>query len=65
MLLSVYCEAIRLILTQRMLQKLNFHVIEGLYFTAPVSAMWMLLLASVVEMHRLSWDKFVIFLEHW
>ncbi|KAL1526538.1 hypothetical protein AB1Y20_015247 [Prymnesium parvum] len=53
MLLSVYCEAMRLMLTQRMLQKLHFHVLEGLYFTAPASAIWMLLLAAVVEIPRL------------
>ncbi len=41
MLLSVYCEAMRLMLTQRMLQKLDFHVLEGLYFMAPASAIWM------------------------
>jgi len=53
MLLSVYCEAMRLMLTQRMLQKLDFHVLEGLYFMAPASAIWMLVLAAFVELPRL------------
>mmetsp|Transcript_64944 Transcript_64944/g.115096 ORF Transcript_64944/g.115096 Transcript_64944/m.115096 type:complete len:176 (+) Transcript_64944:93-620(+) len=66
MLLSVYCEAMRLMLTQRMLQKLHFHVLEGLYFTAPASAIWMLLLAAVVEIPRLKLGPvWLAISQHW
>lgn len=66
MLLSVYCEAMRLMLTQRMLQKLQFHVLEGLYFTAPASALWMLILAAIVELPRFEGMKALHTMrQHW
>lgn len=66
MLLSIYSEAMRLMLTQRMLQKLHFHVLEGLYYTAPASAIWMLLLALVVELPRLPiLHTLSVLREHW
>lgn len=49
MLASVYCEATRLMLTQRLLLHKNFHVIEGLYYMSPASAMCALVVALVIE----------------
>jgi len=53
MLASVYCEATRLMLTQRLLQHKNFHVLEGLYYISPASAICSLLIAAVMELHSL------------
>ena len=50
MLASVYCEATRLMLTQKLLLHMNLHVLEGLYYISPVSALCAFAVAAVVEM---------------
>ena len=40
-------------LTQRLLQHKNFHVLEGLYYISPASAICSLLIAAVMELHSL------------
>ena len=52
MLGSVYCEATRLMLTQRLLNHMNFHVLEGLYYMSPASALCALAVAIVAEVPK-------------
>ena len=59
MLVSVYCEATRLLLTQRLLNNLNFHVIEGLYYMSPASAISAWAVAAVVELPRFPYRRFI------
>lgn len=58
MLASVYCEATRLMLTQRMLKQMNFHVLEGLYHITPTSAICAALAALVFELPHFKLHKF-------
>jgi hypothetical protein len=53
MLSSVYCEATRLMLTQRLLSHMDFHVLELLYYLSPCSA-----LVSVATALALEWPHF-------
>lgn len=57
MLLSVYCEATRMVLTQRLLNDMNFHVIEGLYHISPVSAVLAFSIACVLELPKINHHK--------
>jgi len=59
MLASVYCEATRLMLTQRLLLHMNFHVLEGLYYMSPASAICALTVACVLELPRFETSKFL------
>lgn len=59
MLASVYCEATRLMLTQRMLKTMNFHVLEGLYRITPTAAACALLAALVFEYPHFKTRKFL------
>ena len=59
MLLSVYCEATRLMLTQRLLRHMDFHVLEGLYYMSPTSALCAFAVALVVEVPRFHTRRFV------
>ncbi len=58
MLGSVYSEATRLMLTQKLLQRMDFHVIEGLYYLAPASALFALLLGAAVELPHFESRRF-------
>ena len=49
MLFAQFCEALRLVFTQKVLQNLRFDVIETLYFVTPASAICVFLAASVLE----------------
>ena len=57
MLASVYSEALRLMLTQRMLTHKRFHVLVGLYHLAPTSAFFLAVLAAAVEAPLMNFAK--------
>ena len=59
MLGSVYCEATRLMLTQKLLLHMNFHVLEGLYYMSPASALCAFAVALVVEVPRFKMGPFL------
>ena len=48
-LISESSEALRLIMTQTVLQGLSFHPIEGMMYLAPACLFWMTLGAAVLE----------------
>ena len=50
---SIYFEAVRLILTQQLLGARALHVVEGLYYIAPASLLWVALAAAVIDLPRL------------
>ena len=52
MLLAEVSEATRLVLAQKLLQNLKFGVIEGQFFMAPVSALWLCGASALVELPR-------------
>lgn len=52
MLLAEVAEATRLVLTQKLLKNLKFGVVEGQYFMAPISALWLFSAAGVSELPR-------------
>lgn len=52
MLSAELAEAVRLVLTQKLLQNLRFGVVEGQYYLAPVSAVWLFTAAAVHEVPR-------------
>ena len=49
MFVSMVSEAIKLVLTQYMLQQLKFGVVEGQYILAPACAFWLFLASSIFE----------------
>ena len=53
MLTAEVSEAMRLVLTQKLLQNLRFGVIEGQVWLAPTSALWLFSAAAVHELPRL------------
>ena len=53
MLLSEATEAIRLVMTQFLLQNLKFGVIEGLYILSPASAFWLFLASGFFELPKM------------
>lgn len=53
MLLSEATEAIRLVMTQFLLQNLKFGVIEGQYVLAPASAFWLFLASGFFEFPKM------------
>mmetsp|Transcript_26219 Transcript_26219/g.66583 ORF Transcript_26219/g.66583 Transcript_26219/m.66583 type:complete len:342 (-) Transcript_26219:390-1415(-) len=52
MLAAEVSEALRLVLTQKLLTNLKFGVIEGQYYMAPISALWLFSAAAVTELPR-------------
>lgn len=48
-LISESSEALRLIMTQTLLQGLSFHPIEGMMYLAPACLMWMVVGAAILE----------------
>lgn len=52
MLTAEVAEAVRLVLTQKLLQNLKFGVIEGQYYMAPVSALWLFTASAFLELPR-------------
>lgn len=46
-------EALRLVLTQKLLQNLRFSVVESQFYLAPVSALWLFSASAVHEMPRM------------
>lgn len=52
MLTAEVSEALRLVLTQKLLTNLKFGVIEGQYYMAPVSALWLFSAAAMTELPR-------------
>jgi len=54
MLGSIYSEAVRLMLTQRLLQDMRLHVLETLYYLAPATLLWLLPLAYAVDVRRMN-----------
>ena len=57
MFLAEVSEATRLVLAQKLLVNLKFGVIEGQYFMAPVSALWLCGASAVVELPRAMHSK--------
>jgi len=55
---SIYFEAVRLILTQRLLGDKRLHVVEGLYYIAPCSCFFVLLAALFIDVPRLDMPRF-------
>ena len=53
MLLSIYCEATRLMLTQKLLKHRGFGVLEGLYYLSPASGLFALGASSLLERHKI------------
>ena len=49
---SMYCEALRLILTQKLLTKHNLHALELLYHLAPASFLFTATAALAIEVPR-------------
>ena len=65
MLSAEVAEAIRLALTQKLLQNLKFGVVEGQYHLAPVTALWLFGVASVYELpHFLRHEAWRVPLAH-
>ena len=56
MLGSIYSEALRLMLTQRLLQDMRFHVLEGLYFLSPATLVWLMPLALMTDVRQMQWQ---------
>ena len=54
MLGSIYCEAMRLMLTQRLLQDMRMHVLVTLYYLSPATLLWLMPLAYVVDIRRMN-----------
>ena len=50
MFLAETFEAIRLVLTQKLLTNLKFPALEGLYYMAPICTFWMFGLAAFLEL---------------
>lgn len=53
MFCSILSEAIRLVLTQHLLQQLKFGVVEGQYVLAPASAFWLFLASLCFESYSM------------
>ena len=53
MLMAEATEAIRLLMTQFLLQNLKFGVVEGQYVLAPASAFWLFLASGVFELNTM------------
>ena len=49
MFLAELTEAVRLVMTQFLLQNMKFGVVEGLYVLAPASAFWLFLASACYE----------------
>ena len=64
MLGSIYCEAMRLMLTQRLLQDMRMHVLETLYYLSPATLLWLLPLAYVVDVRRMDVSAVIAELPH-
>lgn len=65
MLMSEATEAIRLVMTQILLQNLKFGVIEGLYVLAPASAFWLFLASGFFELPKMiETDSFSILIKN-
>mmetsp|Transcript_42435 Transcript_42435/g.137021 ORF Transcript_42435/g.137021 Transcript_42435/m.137021 type:complete len:357 (+) Transcript_42435:70-1140(+) len=52
MLSAEASEALRLVLTQKLLQNHSFGVVEGQYYMAPISGVWLFASAAVFELPR-------------
>merc|ERR1719382_996982 len=59
---SIYFEAIRLILTQKLLGDKKLHVIEGLYYISPVSCICVMIAAFLFDLPRLELQKVIALL---
>lgn len=57
MFLAEVSEAVRLVLAQKLLKNLKFGIIEGQYFMAPVSALWLCSASALVELPRAMHSK--------
>ena len=65
MLLAETCEAIRLVLQQKLFKKFSFGITEGLYYMAPISTFFLLVAASFIEFPKMIYqEKYKIFLSH-
>ena len=65
MLMSEATEAIRLVMTQFLLQNLKFGVIEGQYVLAPASAFWLFLASGFFELPKMiETDAFSILIKN-
>mmetsp|Transcript_39372 Transcript_39372/g.86565 ORF Transcript_39372/g.86565 Transcript_39372/m.86565 type:complete len:366 (+) Transcript_39372:244-1341(+) len=56
---SIYFEAVRLIMTKRLLGDKQLHVVEGLYYIAPASCFCVMLVALVIDAPRLDPELFL------
>ena len=54
MFLAELTEAVRLVMTQFLLQNMKFGVVEGLYVLAPASAFWLFLASACYEFRDMS-----------
>lgn len=50
MILSVYLEATRLALTQRLMQRMELHVLEAVYYISPATSLCIFGLAAAFEL---------------
>lgn len=50
------CEALKLVYTQVMLKSFKFDVVETLYYVTPISAVWVLVFAAIIEFPTLDWS---------
>lgn len=50
---SIYFEALRLILTQKLLEERNLHPLEALYYISPVSFLFTAAAALLIDLPRL------------
>ena len=58
------CDAVRLVLTQYLLQNLNFGVIEGQYVLSPASAFWLFLFSFIFEAREMYHTNAILIIRH-
>merc|ERR1712147_130621 len=56
---SIYFEAVRLILTQKLLGDRQLHVVEALYYVAPASGLWVIFAALLLDVPKFNAGQFL------
>lgn len=52
MIIAEFMEALKLVMTQKLLKSLEFSTVEGLYYLAPANLFWMACFAAFVEVPK-------------